>query len=129
MNYYISNTVRNTSFGEVEARVNDLLKEQGFGVITEIDVTTIFKNKLKVDFKPYKILGACHPAFAHEALQSDDKIGVMLPCNVCIQQKNETDIEVFAVNPLVIMQPLGVEGIGEFAMEIYKRLNQVIESL
>lgn len=129
MNYYISNIVRNTSFSEVEARVSNLLKEQGFGVITEIDVKTIFKNKLGVDFRPYKILGACHPAFAHEALQSDDKIGVMLPCNVCIQQKNETDIEVFAVNPLVVMKPLGVDGIEEFAMEIYKRLNQVIESL
>ena len=91
MHYYISSTVKNSSFNEVEKKVTELLKEQGFGVITEIDAQATFKNKLDIDFRPYKILGACNPAFAHKVLEADDKMGVMLPCNVCIQQKEDNN--------------------------------------
>jgi uncharacterized protein (DUF302 family) len=129
MKYYISTTVKSTSFNEVEQQTRDLLMEQGFGVITEIDTQATFKNKLDIDFKPYKILGACNPGFAHKVLEKDDKMGVMLPCNVCIQQKNETEIEVFAINPLVAMKPAGVDGLEEFATEVYNRLNKVIKQL
>jgi uncharacterized protein (DUF302 family) len=74
-------------------------------------------------------LGACNPGFAHEVIEKDDKAGVMLPCNVCIQQKDENEIEVFAVNPLVAMKPVNAEGLEKFADEVYKRLNSVLEQL
>ncbi len=129
MDYYISNTVKNSSFDEVEKKVTELLKEQGFGVITEIDAQATFKNKLDIDFRPYKILGACNPVFAHEVLEVDDKMGVMLPCNVCIQQKEDNSIEVFAVNPLVAMKQTDAKGVESFAEQVHERLNKVVEGL
>jgi uncharacterized protein (DUF302 family) len=129
MNYYISNTVKNSSFNDVEKKVTELLKDQGFGVITEIDAQATFKNKLDIDFRPYKILGACNPVFAHEVLEVDDKMGVMLPCNVCIQQKEDNSIEVFAVNPLVAMKQTDAKGVESFAEQVYERLNKVVQDL
>lgn len=129
MDYYISKIVKENTFSKVENKVRELLQEQEFGIITEVDTQAIFKNKLGIDFRPYKILGACNPGFAHEVIEKDDKVGVMLPCNVCIQQKSENEIEVFAVNPLVAMKPVNAEGLEEFADEVYKRLNSVLEQL
>lgn len=129
MNYYISKTVKNKSFAKVEKQVRDLLAEQEFGVITEIDSQAIFRNKLGIEFRPYKILSACNPAYAHEVIEKDNKIGVMLPCNVCIQQKNETEIEVFTVNPLVAMKPVNAEGLEKFADKVYERLTNVLNQL
>lgn len=129
MDYYISKTVKENSFSNVEKKVRELLQQEGFGVLTEIDSQAIFKNKIGIDFRPYKILGACNPTYAHEVIEKDDKIGVMLPCNVCIQQKDENEIEVFAVNPLVAMKPVNAEGLEKFANEVYKHLNSVIEQL
>lgn len=129
MKYYISTITKSATFDEVEQQTRDLLMEQGFAVITEIDTQATFKNKLGIDFKPYKILGACNPGFAHMVLEKDDKMGVMLPCNVCIQQNSETEIEVFAINPLVAMKATSVDGLEEFATEVYNRLNKVIEQL
>ncbi len=129
MDYYISSTVKNSSFNEVEKKVTELLKEQGFGVITEIDAQATFKNKLDIDFRPYKILGACNPAFAHEVLEADDKMGVMLPCNVCIQQKEDNNIEVFAVNPIVAMKQTDAKGVETFAEQVYERLNKVVQAI
>jgi uncharacterized protein (DUF302 family) len=129
MDYYISNTVKNSSFDDVEKKVTELLKEQGFGVITEIDAQATFKNKLDIDFRPYKILGACNPVFAHEVLETDDKMGVMLPCNVCIQQKEDNNIEVFAVNPIVAMKQTDAKGVESFAEQVYERLNKVVQAV
>ncbi|MCF8362800.1 MAG: DUF302 domain-containing protein [Prolixibacteraceae bacterium] len=129
MDFYISNTVENSSFDDVEKKVTELLKEQGFGVITEIDAQATFKNKLDIDFRPYKILGACNPAFAHKVLEADDKMGVMLPCNVCIQQKEDNNIEVFAVNPIVAMKQTDAKGVETFAEQVYERLNKVVQAI
>lgn len=129
MDYYISKTVKENSFSNVEKKVRELLQQEGFGVLTEIDSQAIFKNKIGIDFRPYKILGACNPTYAHEVIEKDDKIGVMLPCNVCIQQKDENEIEVFAVNPLVAMKPVNAEGLEKFAAEVYNHLNSVLEQL
>jgi uncharacterized protein (DUF302 family) len=129
MDYYISRTIKEKSFSNTVKKVRELLQQQGFGVLTEIDSQAIFKNKLGIDFRPYKILGACNPGFAHEVIEKDDKVGVMLPCNVCIQQKNETEIEVFAVNPLVAMKPVNAEGLEKFADKVYERLTNVLNQL
>ncbi len=129
MDYYISRTIKEKSFSNTVKKVRELLQQQGFGVLTEIDSQAIFKNKLGFDFRPYKILGACNPGFAHEVIEKDDKVGVMLPCNVCIQQKNETEIEVFAVNPLVAMKPVNAEGLEKFADKVYERLTNVLNQL
>ncbi|MFA9388415.1 MAG: DUF302 domain-containing protein [Prolixibacteraceae bacterium] len=129
MSYYFSKNVIGKSFEEVESLVIEKLKEQGFGVITQIDMKNTFKTKLDVDFRPYKILGACNPKYAFNALSVDDKVGVMLPCNVCIQQKGENDIEVFAVNPLVAMEAVQNPKVELLAKEITEKLNRVIESI
>jgi uncharacterized protein (DUF302 family) len=129
MEIYLSKTLENISFEEAETLVTEKLKEQGFGVITEIDVKATFKKKLDVDFKPYKILGACNPTIAHAALSKDDKIGVMLPCNVCLQQSGERNIEVFTINPLMAMQAVNSPGADELAHEVYNRLNQMLINL
>ncbi|MDA3928922.1 MAG: DUF302 domain-containing protein [Prolixibacteraceae bacterium] len=129
MTYYLSAIVANKSFEEVEKLVVEKLKDEGFGIVTEMDMTATFKAKLDVDFKPYKILGACNPGFAYEALSKVDKVGVMLPCNVCIQQKENDDIEVFSINPLVAMEPINNPEVEVFAKQVYDRLNSVIQSL
>ena len=129
MKYYITNTIKNVNIEEAESIVTEKLKEQGFGVATEIDMKNTLKNKIDIDFRPYKILGACNPKFAYEALSKEDKIGVLLPCNVCLQQSGENDVEVFAVNPLVAMEAVGSKAIEKLAEEIYKRINTVIETL
>jgi uncharacterized protein (DUF302 family) len=129
MEIYLSKTLQNTTFEVAENLVIEKLKEQGFGVITEIDVQSTFRKKLDVDFKPYKILGACNPHFAYTALLNDDKIGVMLPCNVCLQQSGENNIEVFTINPLVAMQAMNTPGTEELAQAVYNKLNQMLESL
>jgi uncharacterized protein (DUF302 family) len=129
MEIYLSKTLQNRTFEEVEIQVIDKLKEHGFGVITEIDVKATFKAKIDVDFKPYKILGACNPNIAYTALSKDDKIGVMLPCNVCLQQSGENNIEVFTINPLVAMQAINSPGADELAKEVYSRLNLMLDSL
>jgi len=129
MEIYLSKILQNTTFEEAENRVVEKLKEQGFGVITEIDVKATFKKKLDVEFKPYKILGACNPQIAHKALSKDDKIGVMLPCNVCLQQSGNNDIEVFTINPLMAMAAMSTPGAEELASEVYDKLNQMLNSL
>jgi uncharacterized protein (DUF302 family) len=129
MEIYLSKILQNRTFEEVEILVIEKLKEQGFGVITEIDVKATFKAKIDIDFKPYKILGACNPNIAYTALSKDDKIGVMLPCNVCIQQSGMNDVEVFTINPLEAMQSIKTPGAEELAREVYNKLNQMLESL
>lgn len=128
MSYYISKTVTG-QFEQVIERVTEKLKEQGFGVLTEIDVKKTLKNKLNVDFYNYKILGACNPPFAHQALLAEDKIGIMLPCNVIVQERESGQIEVSAVDPKASMQAVQNPHLESIAGEMTIRLNKVIQSL
>ena len=105
------------------------LKEEGFGILTEIDVSETLKNKLDVNFKKYKILGACNPPYAHKALQAEDKIGTMLPCNVIVQEIEAGVFEVAAVNPMASMQAVENEDLEKIADEISAMLENVIEKL
>jgi uncharacterized protein (DUF302 family) len=125
--YYYTRTL-DLSPDDAEARVREELKKEGFGVLTEIDVQATLKKKLGADFRPYKILGACNPPFAHKALQAEDKIGTMLPCNVIVQEKNG-QTEVAAVNPVASMQAVGNEALRDIAEEIRDRLRRVIDQL
>lgn len=110
-------------------RVTAALQEEGFGVLTEIDVQATMKKKLGIDFRPYRILGACHPAFAHRALQAEDKIGTMLPCNVIVQELEDGGVEVAAVDPVASMQAVDNPALGEVAVTVQAKLRKVVESL
>lgn len=128
MKYYHEKKLKNISFDEAIERVTDALKEEGFGILTEIDVKETLKKKLDEDFRPYRILGACNPPFAHKALLAEDKIGAMLPCNVIVQQSDD-GIEVAAVDPVASMQAVDNKDLAEIAKEIQSKLRSVIESL
>jgi uncharacterized protein (DUF302 family) len=128
MNYYFNKTVKGT-FEDVIEKVTEALKEEGFGILTEIDIKETLKKKLDVDFKKYKVLGACNPPFAYKALQAEDKIGTMLPCNVIVQEIEEGVIEVAAINPIVSMQAVKNEKLNNIAKEITSMLENVIEKL
>lgn len=128
MEYYNSTKLKK-SFNESINLVTEKLKEQGFGVLTEIDVKATMKKKLDVDFYNYKILGACNPPFAHKALQAEDKIGVMLPCNVIVQEKEKGTVEVSAVNPIAFMQAVENPRLSVIAGKVTEQLKKVIDSL
>ncbi|RMH90971.1 MAG: DUF302 domain-containing protein [Calditrichaeota bacterium] len=128
MSYYFSRKL-NMGFDEAIDKVTEALKEEGFGVLTEIDVKATLKKKLDVDFRPYQILGACNPPFAYQALQAEDKIGTMLPCNVIVQQTGENEVEVAAVDPIASMQAIDNPKLGEVAQQVQDKLKKVIESL
>ncbi len=128
MNYYIS-TKLDTSFNDAIELVTEQLKKEGFGVLTEIDVHDTLKKKLDVDFRKYKILGACNPGFAHKALQHEDKIGLMLPCNVIVQELDNGQVEVAAVDPAASMMAVENEQLSKVAGEVKEMLKRVILSL
>ncbi|MCB2206421.1 DUF302 domain-containing protein [bacterium] len=125
--YYFAKTI-DGSFDEAIEKVTEALKAEGFGVLTEIDVRETLKKKLDVDFRPYRILGACNPPFAHQALTAEDKVGTMLPCNVIVQQL-ETGIEVAAVDPLASMMGIDNPDLVDIANEVQSRLKRVIAGL
>lgn len=124
--YYYSKTV-DLSPEEAETRVRTELENEGFGVLTEIDVKATLKKKLDVDFRPYKILGACNPPAAHQALSVEDKIGTMLPCNVILQETEDGQTEIAAVDPVVSMQSVENDALRPIAEEIRDRLRTVID--
>jgi uncharacterized protein (DUF302 family) len=128
MSYYFNKKVQG-SFDEVVDRVTLLLKEQGFGILTEIDVKETLKKKLDVDFKKYKILGTCNPPFAYKALQAEDKIGTMLPCNVIVQEIAEGEIEVAAVDPVASMQAIENPGLYDIAIQVQDKLRNIVNNL
>lgn len=127
MSYYFSKKSA-LGFEEAIEKVTEALKNEGFGILTEIDVKETLKKKLDVEFRPYKILGACNPPFAYKALQAEDKVGIMLPCNVIVQQK-ENGVEIAAVDPVASMQTIDNPKLGEIANEIRQRLQRVIDSV
>jgi uncharacterized protein (DUF302 family) len=128
MKYYFNTTVSG-NFEAIIEKVTELLKKEGFGILTQIDIQQTLKNKLDVDFKKYKILGACNPPFAYEALQQEDKIGTMLPCNIIVQELEKNKIEVAAINPMVSMQAVKNEKLGNIAQQVSKKLENVISNL
>lgn len=128
MSYYFNKTVDMT-FDEAISKVTEELKKEGFGVLTEIDVTAALKKKINVDFRKYRILGACNPSFAHKALLAEDKIGTMLPCNIIVQEKEDGKIEVAAINPVASMQAVENESLGDIASTVQSKLKQVIENV
>lgn len=128
MKYYFNKTINGT-FEEVIDKVTKRLKEEGFGILTDIDISATLKKKLDVDFKKYRILGACNPPYAYKALQAEDKIGTMLPCNVIVQEVDNGIIEVAAVNPMASMQAVENEELNDVANEITAMLENVIEKL
>lgn len=128
MAYYNSKVVK-YSFDETLAKVVEELKKEGFGVLTEIDVKETLKKKLQVDFRRYKILGACNPAFAYKALQTEENLGVLLPCNVVVQEKDDHTIQVSVVNPMESMEAVKNELLGEVASEVSAKLKRVLENM
>jgi len=128
MAYYNSKLV-NYSFDDVLVKVTEELKKEGFGVLTEIDVKETLKKKLQVDFRRYKILGACNPTFAYKALQKEENLGVLLPCNVVVQEREDSTIQVSVINPMESMQAVQNEALGEVAAEVSDRLKKVLENL
>lgn len=128
MAYYNSKVV-NYSFDDAITKVTEELKKEGFGILTEIDVKETLKKKLDVDFRRYKILGACNPPFAYKALQTEENLGVLLPCNIVVQEKEDGAIQVSAINPMESMQAVQNEALGEVAVEVSDRLKKVLENL
>ena len=129
MNYYFSKVLSGRTFDQAVERVTEELKKEGFGVLTEIDVQATFKKKLDVDFKKYKILGACNPQFAFQSISSEDKIGVFLPCNVVVEENPGGEVEVSAVNPVASMMSVQNDALGSTAEEVRQKLIRVIDNL
>lgn len=129
MSYYFNTVLSGKSFEEAIEKVTAELKTEGFGVLTEIDVTSTLKNRIGADFKKYKILGACNPHFAYKALKAEDKIGVFLPCNVVVEENEDGSVEVSVVDPVASMISVNNEALNEFATEIQQKLKRVIEAL
>jgi len=129
MEYYFKTTMKNTTFDEAIEKTTQELQKEGFGVLTEIDIKSTLKKKLDVDFYNYTILGACNAPFAYKALQAEDKIGTMLPCNVIVQERESGIIEVSAVDPLASMVSVENTSLGGIAVEVRDKLKRVIDNL
>ncbi len=128
MAYYFSKILP-LDFNEAVRRTTEALQREGFGLITEIDVKDTFKKKINVDFRNYRILGACNPTLAHEALQLEDKVGTMLPCNVVVQDAGNGRTEVAAIDPVASMQAIDNPPLKQAAERVQAKLKKVIESL
>jgi uncharacterized protein (DUF302 family) len=128
MTYYIANTVE-LPFDEAIEKVTAALKEEGFGVLTEIDVKATLKKKLDVDFRRYQILGACNPQYAYKALQAEKMVGTMLPCNVIVQETESGGSQVAAIDPIASMQAIDNPELAGIADVIRGKLRKVVEGL
>lgn len=128
MEYYINKKII-SGFDDAVRLVGESLQNEGFGVLTEINIHEKLKEKLNIDFRRYKILGACNPPYAYKALQKEDKIGTMLPCNVIIQELDSKETEVAAVDPVASMQAVKNEELADIAIEVREKLIRVINSL
>jgi uncharacterized protein (DUF302 family) len=128
MSYYISRTIE-TRFDQAVTKVIDALKGEGFGVLTDIDVAATMKQKLGVEFRAYRILGACNPPLAHRALSMEDKVGVMLPCNVIVQEAGAGKVEVAAIDPRPAMARVRNPPLIDLANEVADKLTRVISAI
>ena len=129
MEFFIAKKFPNADFKDMDAKVREELKKEGFGVITEIDIKKTFKEKIDVDFRNYTIIGACNPAFAYKALQAEDKIGILLPCNVVIQETKNGEIEVLAFDPASVMMNMDNPELDNLSTEVREKLTRVLENL
>jgi len=129
MEFFIAKKFPNGDFRDMDAKVREELKKEGFGVITEIDIKKTLKEKIDVDFRNYTILGACNPAFAYKALQAEDKIGILLPCNVVIQETKNGEIEVLAFDPASVMMNMDSPELDNLSTEVREKLTRVLENL
>ena len=127
MSYYMSRIIE-SGFDEAVVKVVGALKREGFGVLSDIDVAATLKQKVGIDFRPYRILGACNPPLAHQALSAEDKIGVMLPCNVIVQEVGAGEIEVASIDPRAAMDRVGNPALADVAREVADRLARVISA-
>ena len=128
MSYYLAKTVTQ-DFDAVIQRVSAALKQEGFGILTDIDVQATLKTKVGADMPKYRILGACNPSFAHQALQLENKLGVLLPCNVIVREQGPGQVEVAAVDPVASMGRVGNAQLTSVADEVRSRLQRMIDSL
>ncbi|MDH3402743.1 MAG: DUF302 domain-containing protein [Acidobacteriota bacterium] len=128
MSYYFAKTV-DLPFAEAVARATEQLQERGFGILTEIDVRATLRKKLDVEFRPYTILGACNPSFAYRALECEERIGAMLPCNVIVQDKGAEGVEVAAVDPVASMQAIANPELADVADQVRELLRAAIDAL
>ncbi len=128
MKYYIEKTL-NTDFETAVSKTKEALKKEGFGILSEINIHEKLKEKLDVDFRKYRILGACNPPLAYQALQMEDKIGTMLPCNVIVQQLDDNKVEIAAVDPSASMQAVESEELSELAKKVKEKLKTVISNI
>jgi uncharacterized protein (DUF302 family) len=128
MSYYFSKTITG-SFNDAIEKVTAALQSEGFGILTTIDIKATLKKKLDADFYNYTILGACNPPFAYKALQAEDKIGTMLPCNVIVQEKTAGQVEVSAVDPAASMQAIDNKALQDISFAISEKLQKVIQQL
>lgn len=128
MSYYFSK-VFSSNFDEAVARAIAALKTEGFGVLTDIDVQATLKAKLNIDFPPYRILGACHPPYAYEALKKETKIGTMLPCNVIVREAGGGEVEVAAIDPVASMQAVENPALMGVAQTVQQKLKNVVDNL
>jgi len=128
MSYYFSKTL-SISFDQAVKKVTEELKKEGFGILTDIDVKETLKKKLNLDFNKYKILGACNPPFAYRALEAEDKIGLMLPCNVVVEQISDNEIEVATIDPIASMLAVENPKLKEVAEQVRNKLRTVIDNL
>ncbi|MEF9437477.1 MAG: DUF302 domain-containing protein [Candidatus Mariimomonas ferrooxydans] len=126
---YTFNKILDMSFNDAVDRVIDELKKEGFGVLTDIDVQMTLKKKLDVDFRKYRILGACNPSFAYKALQAEPRIGTMLPCNVIVQETEQGKTEVSAIDPIASMQSIENPELRDIANQIQAKLKKVVDNL
>jgi uncharacterized protein (DUF302 family) len=128
MAYYFAKTI-DEPFDRAIEHVTAALQKNGFGVLTTIDVKATLKKKIGAEFRPYTILGACNPQYAHKALQAEDKIGTMLPCNVIVQQRDDGKVEVAAIDPIASMQAVENDQLGAVAGDVRQLLKDVVEGL
>ena len=128
MSYYFTKEL-NISFDAAMAKVTEELKKEGFGILTDIDVKATLKKKLDVDFRPYRILGACNPPFAFQALQTEDKIGTMLPCNVVVQEKAPGKVEVTSIDPVASMAAVNNPNLRTVGEQVREKLKRVIDNM
>lgn len=128
MSYFFSKTL-NISFEEALQKVAEVLPQHGFGIVSEIFVSELLKEKIGASFRPYKIIGACNPNYAFKALTTEDKIGLMLPCNIVVQQINESTVEISAIDPIASMMAIKNPRLSDLAAEVQYHMKSIIESL
>ena len=128
MSYTLSTTVQ-MPFDEAITAISAHLKEVGFGILTEIDMTKTLKEKIDVDIKPYRILGACNPSFANEALKMEENIGALLPCNVVVTDEGDGTCNISIIDPVAMVQPIGNDNLVPFAQEVRGMLQKALEGL